>query len=550
MPKYLPASALQECPVFPLPEEPTKPSYTSRYGYDENDPFAGNRLAINGGDEKFAIKKTVDTGRGEPTREALKPRNLNTIASHKAIDDATGTVHNPLMKAGARSSSANPSVKHTATYESSTTPKNTVTSVTRSSSTLSGRTTRSQTPTNTLNVPALSTANERKVSQKFDIFTDDKDTKQKRDKSIELRRESSGSRRLSGEHRDSSRDRSGRRNSIGNEDENPTAVRSLSHIAQRKPSSKRVQDSADEIIDQMQMELENIAINTKEEVKEVAEAWMQQDIYPMDVEQPPLTTNTTDRHLDRFATNQKVGSTDVGEEPDHEAMCISTPRDQIMKEYNKKQLGTLETMHEMLNNSFSILEQQNMPKSVEVEQNANPSSNLVANVWVVRYVDYTSKYGLGFLFNTGSAGVYFNDSTKIVLSPDGTVFQYIERRRKDSSNGSEHSSQTHFISSYPSELQKKVTLLKHFRNYLIDQQKSGTQQADGFDHNDLNCKPGLLQDHASAGATTAVKFGSSSAVTENGEEDLPFLKKWVRTKHAILFRISNKTVQVVFYDRR
>jgi len=26
------------------------------------------------------------------------------------------------------------------------------------------------------------------------------------------------------------------------------------------------------------------------------------------------------------------------------------------------------------------------------------------------------------------------------------------------------------------------------------------------------------------------------------------LKKWVRTKHAIFFRLSNKTVQVVFHD--
>ena len=32
-------------------------------------------------------------------------------------------------------------------------------------------------------------------------------------------------------------------------------------------------------------------------------------------------------------------------------------------------------------------------------------------------------------------------------------------------------------------------------------------------------------------------------------EEMPFLKKWVRTKHAILFRISNRTVQIVFYDR-
>ena len=40
-----------------------------------------------------------------------------------------------------------------------------------------------------------------------------------------------------------------------------------------------------------------------------------------------------------------------------------------------------------------------------------------------RYVDYTSKYGLGYLLNDGSTGVYFNDSTKIVLGAQGSGFQ-------------------------------------------------------------------------------------------------------------------------------
>ena len=97
-----------------------------------------------------------------------------------------------------------------------------------------------------------------------------------------------------------------------------------------------------------------------------------------------------------------------------------------------------------------------------------------ANVWVSRYVDYTSKYGLGFLLNTGSAGVYFNDSTKIVVSPDGLIFQYSERKKKEKgSSASEHIIQTHSVSNFPNELQKKVTLLRHFRNYLVDQQKEG-----------------------------------------------------------------------------
>ena len=100
-----------------------------------------------------------------------------------------------------------------------------------------------------------------------------------------------------------------------------------------------------------------------------------------------------------------------------------------------------------------------------------------ANVWVSRYVDYTSKYGLGFLLNTGSAGVYFNDSTKIVVSPDGLIFQYSERKKKEKgSSASEHIIQTHSVSNFPNELQKKVTLLRHFRNYLVDQQKEGKRR--------------------------------------------------------------------------
>ena len=109
-----------------------------------------------------------------------------------------------------------------------------------------------------------------------------------------------------------------------------------------------------------------------------------------------------------------------------------------------------------------------------LNMNKETAEGYNANVWVSRYVDYTSKYGLGFLLNTGSAGVYFNDSTKIVVSPDGLIFQYSERKKKEKgSSASEHIIQTHSVSNFPNELQKKVTLLRHFRNYLVDQQKEG-----------------------------------------------------------------------------
>jgi hypothetical protein len=50
------------------------------------------------------------------------------------------------------------------------------------------------------------------------------------------------------------------------------------------------------------------------------------------------------------------------------------------------------------------------------------------SVWVKKWVDYSSKYGLGYLLSNNSTGVFFNDSTKIVIHPDGNRFYYYERK--------------------------------------------------------------------------------------------------------------------------
>jgi len=280
-----------------------------------------------------------------------------------------------------------------------------------------------------------------------------------------------------------------------------------------------------------------------------------------------------------------------------EAMQLGTPPEplQVKATHDANQadaykaLGTLETMHDTLAarglddvplDAFDGAQRQaqmGYHPSTAAGTGAFPSPAVLhrATVWVVRYVDYTSKYGLGFLLNTGSAGVYFNDSTKIVLSPDGSVFQYIERRRKDVappagvSATSEHITQTHLVSYYPSELQKKVTLLRHFRNYLVDQQREGASRAE--DGSAAGGSQGMETiamaslDGTNSGASSSVPFGVSSVALKPAdcaamfcvppgnqgtsrwtttEPEMPFLKKWVRTRHAILFRLSNRTVQV------
>lgn len=48
-----------------------------------------------------------------------------------------------------------------------------------------------------------------------------------------------------------------------------------------------------------------------------------------------------------------------------------------------------------------------------------------------KWVDYSSKYGLGYLLSNGATGVFFNDSTKIILNAKTDYFEYMERKGND-----------------------------------------------------------------------------------------------------------------------
>lgn len=138
---------------------------------------------------------------------------------------------------------------------------------------------------------------------------------------------------------------------------------------------------------------------------------------------------------------------------------------------------------------------------------------LKAEVWVKKWVDYSSKYGLGYYLSNEVTGVFFNDSTKIVLDPNGYHFDYYERRNVDRQDiGKEYT-----LTEYPKELQKKVTLLQHFRSYLEGSEKP-----------------------------TKPEVPIEEQLPERKVKDIVYVKKWMRTRHAIMFRLSNKVVQVNF----
>jgi len=132
--------------------------------------------------------------------------------------------------------------------------------------------------------------------------------------------------------------------------------------------------------------------------------------------------------------------------------------------------------------------------------------------WVKKWVDYSSKYGMGYLLSNGSSGVLFNDNTKMLLDSKGQKLSYFEKNK----NEKQESSSSYQITDYPKELQKKVTLLQHFKNYLGGNEK-------------LNNESNTERDSLS-------------------ENDI-YIKKWVKTKNATMFRLSNKIVQVNFTDK-
>jgi len=86
---------------------------------------------------------------------------------------------------------------------------------------------------------------------------------------------------------------------------------------------------------------------------------------------------------------------------------------------------------------------------------------------------------------------------------------YIEKRQSDKQD----IIASYTLTNYPKELQKKITLLQHFRSYL---EVEGKQEK---------------------GDNTQRKVANPV-----------YVKKWMKTKQAVMFRLSNKIVQVNFKD--
>lgn len=78
--------------------------------------------------------------------------------------------------------------------------------------------------------------------------------------------------------------------------------------------------------------------------------------------------------------------------------------------------------------------------------------------YVKKWVNYSEKFGIGFILNNGIIGILFNDKSKIVLSNFGITFHYFNSKSK--------SYNTFNILNYPKELDKKRKILDHLIKHL------------------------------------------------------------------------------------
>jgi len=216
-----------------------------------------------------------------------------------------------------------------------------------------------------------------------------------------------------------------------------------------------------------------------------------------------------------------------------------------ISEEKKEQSPTGESSNNNINNENKINEE-NENKEKDKEKEKEQEKLKGAEVYVNKWVDYSTKYGLGYLLNNGNIGVYFNDYTKILLNPTSNDFSYVERKTKDEKD---------MIISFklngePKEIKKKMLIFKNFKKYFDEEIKSEKEKEEKEKQEKEEPKMRMCKT-----ATKKKPKKSNNAAPTAIEQylapkegDKVFVRKWMKTKHAIIFRLSNKTIQVIFKD--
>jgi len=251
----------------------------------------------------------------------------------------------------------------------------------------------------------------------------------------------------------------------------------------------------------------------------------------------PSATLATAPNLDyirRFIPNcDKFGISPLHEKEKNEIMKKFINENEKNDENSTKEGSEkVKTEDEIKNNE--IIEQKNDEKKINEKKGPQ--------IYVIKWVDYSSKYGLGYLMSNNIIGVYFNDCTKMMWNPKSNKLHYIEKQI----SGEKEMHYTFDLNQVPQESQKKALIFQNFKKYFEEEVKYEKEKAEK--ENEEKKKSELVMCKTSKKKN--IKDLSDDNIEEdNTKEENIFVRKWMKTKQAIFFRLSNKAIQVIFKDR-
>jgi len=165
----------------------------------------------------------------------------------------------------------------------------------------------------------------------------------------------------------------------------------------------------------------------------------------------------------------------------------------------------------------------------DIDGGLKPNRTRESMLTVLKFVNYTKKYGMGYILSSGATGIYFNDSTKIVLHQNKHNVMYV-----DADNCQQCS-----ISSYPHVLRKKVTLLKHFTDYLWRPEDP---------KEDENGEVIQERNQLIKALAAKIKGAAKKEIGSMNEEETVYVQNTCTDQYCVLFKLSDNTVQVDFTD--
>ena len=176
---------------------------------------------------------------------------------------------------------------------------------------------------------------------------------------------------------------------------------------------------------------------------------------------------------------------------------------------SSKKLHFRNSSNDLFFHHFNINDKSKYKKSINI--NIMTKNKNCDNIVVLKFIDLSSKCGIGYILSNGDIGAYFNDKTKLILIKNTLNIIYIDSKENmikidfDDKN---------YINI---DIIKKIKVLSFFKKKFVKNKRN---------KNDFNLNP--LYDKQTVDV---------------------YVIKWAKTKKASFFLLSNKEVQVIFNDK-